>query len=160
MPELPDHRRERFMNDYGISRYDAGVLTATRPLADYFEAAVRAGAPAKSTANWISTEVLRWLKHSGKEISECPVSPATLADLLAKVERGEITTASGKKVLATMFETGKSAVEIIAAEGVAQISDRVFDRADRPRDHRQKRRPMWKSIAAGTKACSSFLWGR
>jgi aspartyl-tRNA(Asn)/glutamyl-tRNA(Gln) amidotransferase subunit B len=123
MPELPDHRRERFVNDYGISPYDAGVLTATRALADYFEAAVRAGAPVKSTANWISTEVLRWLKHSGKEISDSPVSPATLADLLAKVESGEITTSSGKKVLATMFETGKSAAEIIAAEGVAQISD-------------------------------------
>jgi aspartyl-tRNA(Asn)/glutamyl-tRNA(Gln) amidotransferase subunit B len=123
MPELPDRRRERFVNDYGNSPYDAGVLTATRALADYFEAAVRAGAPAKSTANWISTEVLRWLKHLGKEISQSPVSPATLAELLAKVEHGEITTASGKKVLATMFETGKSAAEIIAADGVAQISD-------------------------------------
>ena len=106
---------------FGLALKKAGFRGAILGVSS--EAAVRAGAPAKSTANWISTEVLRWLKHLGKEISQSPVSPATLAELLAKVEHGEITTASGKKVLATMFETGKSAAEIIAADGVAQISD-------------------------------------
>ncbi|MFZ0085395.1 MAG: Asp-tRNA(Asn)/Glu-tRNA(Gln) amidotransferase subunit GatB [Candidatus Acidiferrales bacterium] len=123
MPELPDAKHARFVREYGIAAYDAGVLTATRALADYFEGVVRAGAPAKAAASWISVELLRRLKDAGKEIAECPVAPAALAELLAIVERGEITAASGKKVFATMFDSGKKAAEIIAAEGMSQISD-------------------------------------
>jgi aspartyl-tRNA(Asn)/glutamyl-tRNA(Gln) amidotransferase subunit B len=123
MPELPDAKHARFVNEYGIAAYDAGVLTATRALADYFEAVVRAGAPAKAAASWISVELLRRLKDAGKEIADCPVEPAALAELLAIVERGEITAASGKKVFATMFDSGKKAADIIAAEGMSQISD-------------------------------------
>jgi aspartyl-tRNA(Asn)/glutamyl-tRNA(Gln) amidotransferase subunit B len=123
MPELPASRRERFVRDYGLTPYDAGVLTATRSLADYFEAAVKAGTPAKSAANWISGELLRRLKDAGGSIDLCPVPPAALAELVAKIESGEITAASGKKVFAAMFESGKRAAEIIAAEGLAQISD-------------------------------------
>lgn len=123
MPELPDTKVERFLRDYGITAYDAGVLTATRALADYFEAAVKAGAPAKPAANWISVELLRRLKDANKEIGDSPIAPASLAALIAKVEGGEITAASGKKVFAAMFETRKSAAEIIASEGLSQISD-------------------------------------
>jgi aspartyl-tRNA(Asn)/glutamyl-tRNA(Gln) amidotransferase subunit B len=123
MPELPDAKIARFQRDYGITPYDAGVLTATRALADYFEAAVRAGSPAKAAANWIAVELLRRLNDAGKDIADCPVAPAALAELLAKIEKGEITAASGKKVFATMFDTGKRAAEIIAAEGLAQITD-------------------------------------
>ena len=83
----------------------------------------RAGAPAKSAANWIQVELLRLLKDAGKEITESPVPPAELAALIAKVESGEINAATGKKVFARMFETGKPAAEIIAAEGFAQVSD-------------------------------------
>jgi aspartyl-tRNA(Asn)/glutamyl-tRNA(Gln) amidotransferase subunit B len=123
MAELPDARVARFEREYALTPYDAGVLTATRALADYFEAAVKAGATAKAAASWISGELLRRLNDAGKEIEDCPVAPAALAELLAKVEGGEITAASGKKVFATMFETGKRAAEIIAAEGLGQISD-------------------------------------
>jgi aspartyl-tRNA(Asn)/glutamyl-tRNA(Gln) amidotransferase subunit B len=123
MPELPAAKRERFVKEYGIAEYDAGVLTAGRGLADYFEAAVGAGAAAKTAAGWISVELLRRLNDAGRDISDCPVMPAALAGLLKKVEGGEITAASGKKVFEKMFETGKSAGEIIAAEGLAQISD-------------------------------------
>ena len=123
MPELPDVKRARFLREYGVTAYDAEVLTATRALADYFEAAVRAGAPAKSAANWISTELLRRLNEAGKEIEDCPVAPAALAELLAKIESAEITAATGKKVFATMFDTGKRAADIISAEGMAQITD-------------------------------------
>jgi aspartyl-tRNA(Asn)/glutamyl-tRNA(Gln) amidotransferase subunit B len=124
MPELPDAKVARFLRDYGVTPYDAGVLTATRALADYFEAAVRAGAPAKTACSWISIELLRRLHDAGKEIADSPVAPRELADLLGRVERGEITAASGKKVFATMFGTGKPAEEIIAAEGLGQITDR------------------------------------
>ena len=123
MPELPTARRARFQSEYGISPYDAGVLTDTRALADYFESAVRAGAPAKPAAGWISVELLRRLNDASKDITECPVKPAALAELLVKVEKGEITAASGKKVFATMFDTGKPSAEIIASEGLAQITD-------------------------------------
>ncbi len=123
MPELPDAKIARFLRDYGITPYDAGVLTATRALAEYFEGVVKAGAPAKSAANWISVELLRRLNDAGKDIADSPLAPAALAELLAKIEKGEITAASGKKVFAKMFETGKNAAEIIAAEGFSQISD-------------------------------------
>ncbi len=123
MPELPAAKVERFTSDYAITPYDAGVLTGTKALADYFEAAVKAGAPAKAAANWIAVELLRRLNDLGKDITECPVAPGALADLLKQVESGKITAASGKKVFVTMFETGKSASNIIAAEGLAQISD-------------------------------------
>ncbi len=123
MPELPAARRARLVRECGITPYDAGVLTDTRALADYFEAAVRAGAPSKTAANWIQTELLRRLKDAGKEIAESPVTPAALAALLKLVESGQITAASGKKVFASMFETRQPAGKIIAAEGMAQISD-------------------------------------
>jgi aspartyl-tRNA(Asn)/glutamyl-tRNA(Gln) amidotransferase subunit B len=123
MPELPAAKLSRFLRDYGITAYDAGVLTASRALADYFEAAVKAGAPGKTAANWIGVELLRRLNDAGKSIAECPLPATALAELLKKVESGEITAASGKKVFAKMFETGKSAAEIVAAEGLGQISD-------------------------------------
>ena len=123
MPELPGAKRARFVRDYGITPYDAGVLADTRALADYFEAVVRAGAPAKTAANWIQTELLRRLNDAGKDIANCPIAAAELAELLKLVESGQITAASGKKVFAKMFETGQPAQAIIAAEGVSQISD-------------------------------------
>jgi aspartyl-tRNA(Asn)/glutamyl-tRNA(Gln) amidotransferase subunit B len=123
MPELPEARRKRFVRDFSITPYDAEVLTATRALGDYFEGVVRAGAPAKPAANWIQVELLRQLNDAGKEIRDSPVPPAELAALVAKVENGEINAATGKKVFARMFETGKPAAEIIVAEGFSQISD-------------------------------------
>jgi aspartyl-tRNA(Asn)/glutamyl-tRNA(Gln) amidotransferase subunit B len=123
MPELPGAKRARFIQDYGLSAYDAGVLTSTRALASYFEAVVQAGANAKNAASWISVELLRRLNDAGKTIEECPVAPKALAELLGVVERGEITAASGKKVFSEMFDTGKKAAEIIAAGGMAQITD-------------------------------------
>ncbi|MGH9687842.1 MAG: Asp-tRNA(Asn)/Glu-tRNA(Gln) amidotransferase subunit GatB [Candidatus Acidiferrales bacterium] len=123
MPELPDAKTARFLRDYALTSYDAGVLTASSALADYFEAAVRAGAPAKPAANWIAVELLRRLNEAGKDILACPLPAAALAELIAKVENGEITAASGKKVFTKMFETGSSAADVIAAEGLSQISD-------------------------------------
>jgi aspartyl-tRNA(Asn)/glutamyl-tRNA(Gln) amidotransferase subunit B len=123
MPELPAAKRARFVEEYGIAAYDSGVLTAESALADYFESVVRAGAGPRAAASWISVELLRRLKDAGKDIGDCPVSPVALAGLLKRVDGGEITAASGKKVFEKMFETGKGAEEIIAGEGLAQISD-------------------------------------
>jgi aspartyl-tRNA(Asn)/glutamyl-tRNA(Gln) amidotransferase subunit B len=123
MPILPAASRARLMNDYGLSAYDAGVLTDSHALADYFEATVKAGAPAKSAANWIAVEFLGRLNEASRDVSNGPISPAALAGLISEVESGKITVASGKKVFATMFETGKSAAEIITQEGLRTISD-------------------------------------
>jgi len=123
LPELPEARRARFIAAHGLTPYDAGVLTAAQPLADYFESVVKSGAPAKTAANWIQTELLRLLNDSGKEIEASPVSPSALAELLKLVQSGQITVSIGKKVFATMFESGRSANEIVAAEGLAQIND-------------------------------------
>jgi aspartyl-tRNA(Asn)/glutamyl-tRNA(Gln) amidotransferase subunit B len=123
LPELPEAKRARFIAAYGLTPYDAGVLTTTRSLADYFESVVRSGAPEKTAANWIQTELLRRLKDSGKEIETSPVSPSALAELLKLVESGQITVSIAKKVFATMFESGRSANEIVAVEGLAQIND-------------------------------------
>ncbi|MHB8412034.1 MAG: Asp-tRNA(Asn)/Glu-tRNA(Gln) amidotransferase subunit GatB [Candidatus Acidiferrales bacterium] len=123
MPELPDAKRARFLAEYGITPYDAGVLTATSSLADYFEAVVRSGAAPKTAANWIQTELLRRLKDAEKDISESPVQPEALAALLRIIESNQITGAIAKRVFTIMFETGKPAPEIIASEGLSAITD-------------------------------------
>ena len=123
LPELPEAKRTRFVTAYGITPYDAEVLTGTQALADYFEVIAKAGASPKNAANWIQTELLRRLNDSGKEIGASPVSPTALAELLKLVESGQITGAVGKKVFATMFESRRDAAEIVAAEGLAQITD-------------------------------------
>jgi aspartyl-tRNA(Asn)/glutamyl-tRNA(Gln) amidotransferase subunit B len=132
LPELPEAKRARFVSSFGITPYDAEVLTNTQALADYFEGVVKAGAPGKAAANWMQTELLRGLKDSGKEIDASPVSPASLAELVKLVESGKITGAIGKKVFATMFESGRGAAEIVAAEGLsAQVSEAAIEQAAR-----------------------------
>ena len=123
LPELPEAKRQRLITSYGITAYDAEVLTTDVALASYFEAAVKAGASGKNTANWMQTELLRRLNDSGKQIDASPVSPAALGELVKLVESGQITGASGKKVFVAMFESGRSAAEIVAAEGLAQVVD-------------------------------------
>ena len=123
LPELPAAKRSRFVADFDITPYDAGVLVSSIALADYFEQVVRAGAPAKPAANWIQVELLRRLNDAGKEIGESPVPAAELAALVGTIESGEMTGAIGKKIFARMFETGKPAAEVIQAEGLSQISD-------------------------------------
>jgi aspartyl-tRNA(Asn)/glutamyl-tRNA(Gln) amidotransferase subunit B len=132
LPELPEAKRARFVTSYGITPYDAEVLANTQALADFFEAVVKAGGPGKAAANWMQTELLRGLKDSGKEIAASPVSPAALAELVKLVESAKITGAVAKKVFVTMFESGRTAAEIVAAEGLgAQVSDSAIEDAAR-----------------------------
>src|SRR5712671_6664085 len=132
LPELPEAKRARFVSSYGITPYDAEVLTSTQALADYFESVVKAGAPGKAAANWMQTELLRLLKDLGKEVSDSPIAPARFAELVSMVESTKITGAVAKKVFATMFESGRTAPEIVAAEGLgAQVSDAAIEQAAR-----------------------------
>ncbi|HUI52387.1 MAG TPA: Asp-tRNA(Asn)/Glu-tRNA(Gln) amidotransferase subunit GatB [Terriglobales bacterium] len=130
LPELPAAKRARFVSAYGVTPYDAGVLTDSLELAEYFEAVVKNGAPGKAAANWMQTELLRRLKDSGKGIGRSPVEAKGLAELIMLVESSQITGAVGKKVFAEMFEAGRSAKEIVAAEGLsAKVSDAALETA-------------------------------
>jgi aspartyl-tRNA(Asn)/glutamyl-tRNA(Gln) amidotransferase subunit B len=125
IPELPEAKRARFVSAYGVTPYDAEVLTATQALASYFEAIVKTGVSGKNAANWLQTDLLGRLKDMGKEISESPVSPTALGELIGMVESGKITGASGKKVLSEMATSGKSAHLIVQAQGLMQMQDEV-----------------------------------
>jgi aspartyl-tRNA(Asn)/glutamyl-tRNA(Gln) amidotransferase subunit B len=132
LPELPAAKRARFVSVYGVTLYDAGVLTDSLEMAEYFEAVVKSGAPGKTAANWMQTELLRRLKDSGKEINASPVKPEGLAELIKLIESGEITGAVGKKVFAEMFEAMRTAREIVAAERLGgKVSDDVLENAAR-----------------------------
>jgi len=131
LPELPDARRNRFAAKYGITPYDAEVLTASRTLADYFEAVVAAGAPGKSSANWIQTELLGRLSEARKPFTDSP-EPTALAELINLVESGKITAAVAKRVFVKMFDSGRSAGEIVAAEGLGgQVGADAIEQAAR-----------------------------
>jgi len=128
LPELPAAKVERYQREYGLSAYDAGVLTAERAVAEYFEEAVaRAGdgVDAKMIANWLTGELFRLLRAEERPIEASPVSPERLVELLRMVASGQLTAANGKAVLAEMFATGKGPQEIARARGLAQISDRA-----------------------------------
>jgi aspartyl-tRNA(Asn)/glutamyl-tRNA(Gln) amidotransferase subunit B len=132
LPELPHAKRARFVSVFGITPYDAEVLTDSQDLAAYFESVVKAGAPGKAAANWMQTELLRRLNDSGKEITASPVSPKSLSELVTLVETKKITGTIGKKVFNEMFDTGRTAADIVAAEGLgAQVSDDVIEQAAR-----------------------------
>lgn len=123
MPELPGARRQRFVAEYGIPEYDAGVLTQSIELADYFEAVARASGNGKAASNWVMGEMLRTLNERGQSIAESPLAPAALAGLIRLIEQGTISSSIGKDVFAKMYDSGRAAADIVAAEGLAQIAD-------------------------------------
>jgi aspartyl-tRNA(Asn)/glutamyl-tRNA(Gln) amidotransferase subunit B len=124
MPELPDARVRRFVAAYGVSDYDADVLVRSPGAAEYFEAAVAAGAPAKAASNWLQGEVKRMLKDRGAEsMAEVPITPAALAQLIALVDGNVISSSVAKTVFEEMWTTGRGAREIVDRDGLAQIGD-------------------------------------
>ena len=123
MPELPDARRRRFVGVYQLPEYDANQLTQSQPLAAYFEATVDAGAQPKAASNWMMGELARALKEADREIADSPVTPAGLASLLTLIDKGTISGAIAKGVFEKMFASGRSADDIVRAEGLTQISD-------------------------------------
>jgi aspartyl-tRNA(Asn)/glutamyl-tRNA(Gln) amidotransferase subunit B len=123
LPELPEARRRRFIQEYALPEYDAALLTQTRGIADYFEATARESGNAKAASNWVMGEVLRNMKERAIDIGAVPITPAALAGLIAIVDRGTISSTVAKDVFAKMYESGQAAADIVAAEGLAQISD-------------------------------------
>ena len=123
LPELPEQRRRRFIEQYALPPYDAALLTQTRGVADYFEATAQPSGNPKAASNWVMGEVLRNMKERAIEIEAVPITPAALAGLIAIVEQGTISSTVAKDVFAKMYDSGRAAAEIVAADGLAQISD-------------------------------------
>jgi len=122
LPELPDQIRDRLIDDYGLSPYDAAVITEERATALYYEAA-SAGQDRKLVANWMTVELFGALNKAGKSLAQSPVTPENLAALVGLISDGTISGRIAKDVFADMFETGKAPDVIVAEKGLKQVSD-------------------------------------
>jgi aspartyl-tRNA(Asn)/glutamyl-tRNA(Gln) amidotransferase subunit B len=126
MPELPESRRKRFIEEYALSEYDAGVLATTRALAEFFEETAKLSSQPKAAANWIMGDLLRFYKDSNtdlKDLSTSSVKPKMLADMISLVEKGTISGKIAKVVMEQMCATGKAPQAIIEEGGMVQISN-------------------------------------
>ncbi len=123
LPELPAEKKERFLKQFEIPVYDAGVLTASRNLAEYFEQTVRLFPNPKLVSNWIMTELMRELKGEESDITACLVTPQLLADLLTLIDNGTISGKIAKTVFEEMYSTGENPSAIIQEKGLVQVSD-------------------------------------
>ena len=123
LPELPAAKRARYETDLGLSASDARLLASERSTADYFEAALAAGAAPKGAANWLSGEIAAQLNRSGGSLEDFAIAPAQLAGLLARIDDGTLSSKLAKTVFERMLETGEDADVIIKREGLKQVSD-------------------------------------
>jgi len=123
MTELPEARRRRFVVEYGLPEYDAGVLTQSAALASYFEQVASAAGNPKAASNWVMGELLRTMNERGTPIEAVPLRPTALAGLIRLVDQGTISSSIAKDVFARMYDSGRAADEIVAADGLAQIGD-------------------------------------
>jgi aspartyl-tRNA(Asn)/glutamyl-tRNA(Gln) amidotransferase subunit B len=123
LPELPEAKRARYLAELGLSEYDAEVLTASRELAEYFEACTVLYPQAKTVANWVMGELTRALNEDGKSIADSPVTPRLLADLLLLIDKGTISGKIAKTVFDEMYTTGKEPAQIVEEKGLVQVSD-------------------------------------
>ena len=123
LPELPEAKRQRFVKQYGLPEYDAGVLVADVTLAAFYERAAQGARNPKAIANWVMTELLGKLAEAKKTLDDCLIKPEQLAKLVALIDAGQISGKIGKEVFAEMFNTGKSPDAIVTEKGLAQVSD-------------------------------------
>ncbi len=123
LPELPAARHKRFVADYRLPEYDAGVLTASRPLADYFEACVRLFDQPKTVSNWVMGELQRELNAGGTPVDASPMSPERLVDLLKLVGNGTISLKVARDIFPELYAGGRRPEELITEKGLTQVSD-------------------------------------
>ncbi len=122
-PELPGEKRDRFVRDFGVTPYDASVLASEHALADYFDAAAKSARKPKNVANWVINDLLSALAAAERTISDCPISPHALDELVNLIDEGKINGTQGKDVFAEMFATGQAAGAIVKSKGLEQVSD-------------------------------------
>ena len=125
LPELPDVKKQRFKQVYGLPEYDAEVLTSEKELAEYLERVVKWGSDAKLASNWLMSEVLRKLNQEKQEITACPITPKDLAELLQLIQKGTISGKIAKTVFEEMYASGKPASQIVKEKGLIQITDQA-----------------------------------
>ncbi|AIM16843.1 MULTISPECIES: Asp-tRNA(Asn)/Glu-tRNA(Gln) amidotransferase subunit GatB [Neobacillus] len=123
IPELPDERQKRYIEELGLPVYDAKVLTVVKETADFFEATVKAGADPKQASNWIMGEVSGYLNAEGKELHEVALTPEGLAGMIKLIENGTISSKIAKTVFKELIENGGNAEQIVKEKGLVQISD-------------------------------------
>ncbi|MBN1680502.1 MAG: Asp-tRNA(Asn)/Glu-tRNA(Gln) amidotransferase subunit GatB [Anaerolineae bacterium] len=126
LPELPDAKRDRFISEYGLSRYDASVLVAERAVAEYYEAALNAGGDPKQVANYITGDVFRQMNTEGRDrddIGVIKLTPTALAALVTLVQNGTINHNIAKKLLEALYAEGGDPVQLVERQGLAQVSD-------------------------------------
>jgi aspartyl-tRNA(Asn)/glutamyl-tRNA(Gln) amidotransferase subunit B len=123
VPELPRAKRARFVEQYGVSVYDAAVLADDLALAAYFETAANGARKPKSIANWILNDLQSALAGAGRAITDCPIPPRALDELVNLIESGKISGKQAKEVFSEMFASRKSAAEIVSEKGIEQLSD-------------------------------------
>ncbi|MGJ9458365.1 Asp-tRNA(Asn)/Glu-tRNA(Gln) amidotransferase subunit GatB [Oceanobacillus sp. CF4.6] len=123
IPELPDTRRQRYIAELGLSEYDADVLTASKQMSDFFEAAVEQDADIKQVSNWLMGEVSAYMNKNYKELQELAITPVALAKMIKLIEDGTISSKIAKKVFAELVEKGGDPEKIVKDQGLVQISD-------------------------------------
>ena len=123
LPELPAARTRRFVEEYGLPHYDAGVLTAAKDVAEYFETSVKLFPQAKTVSNWVMGELTRELNNTGTAIGASPVSPERLTTLLRMVENGTVSLKVARDIFPEMYGTGKAPEQIVQEKGLTQVSD-------------------------------------
>ena len=123
IPELPDARQARYIEQYGLSSYDAGVLTASMKLSDFFEESLKHTSDAKASANWIMGDLLGYLNANNLELDGVQITGQGLGEMIQLIEKGTISTKIAKTVFKSMLETGKSPQKIVEEQGLVQISD-------------------------------------
>lgn len=123
LPELPDEKKERFIEKYQIPEYDAEIVTSTKAMAAYYEESVRLFPEPKTVSNWMMGELLRELKHDDREIDQCPVTPQHLAEMLLMIKKGTISGKIAKDVFEEMYRTGERPEKIVRDKGWIQILD-------------------------------------
>jgi aspartyl-tRNA(Asn)/glutamyl-tRNA(Gln) amidotransferase subunit B len=159
LPELPGTRHDRFVNQYGLPEYDAGVLVADKRIADYFEQTSALSGNPKTISNWMMTEMLRLLSEKEKEISDVAITPKALAGLVKLVESKTINASTAKEIFAELFEKGGDPEKIVREKGLVQVSD--SDAIETFVIQAMKENP--KSVADfrnGKKAAAGFLVGQ
>jgi aspartyl-tRNA(Asn)/glutamyl-tRNA(Gln) amidotransferase subunit B len=149
LPERPADRRTRLVQTYGLPVYDAGVLTADRVVADFFETAARLCGNGKTVSNWIMTDVLRLLGERGGTLAQCKLTPEMLTELIQLVERRTVNLPTAKGLLPELFEKGGKPAELVAARGLGQMggADEIGKLVD-------------QAMAANPKSVQDFLAGK
>jgi aspartyl-tRNA(Asn)/glutamyl-tRNA(Gln) amidotransferase subunit B len=123
LPEMPVAKKQRYIEELGLSEYDAGVLTADKDIATFYEACLGEYNDPKKVCNWIMSDLLRLLKDGGIEPDAIPVSPSQLAEAIKLTDSGQVNITVGKSVFEETFRTGENPADIVSKKGLAQISD-------------------------------------